>query len=298
MILLTGATGFLGSRLLESLLTNDHEVVALKRSFSNQSRIKNLLNHAKLHIIDIDQTEPSLVFDQYSIDTIIHTATEYGRSNTPVFRILEANLILPLQLAEIGIEHGVTCFINTDSYFNKDNHSYSNLLDYSLSKKSLLSWLSPLSKRLKIINVVLEHLYGPYDSKLKFVESLIHQIAIEKVPRVPLTYGHQKRDFVYLDDAVSAYLKLIEYGHTHDFAFKTFEIGTGRSVQVRDIAETIKTLSNSPSILGYGDLPYRGDEIMDSKADISQLKEVGWSPSTQLQEGISKILFQYGIHNV
>lgn len=297
MILLTGATGFLGSRLLESLIANGHEVVAIKRSFSNTSRIEKLLDHDRLHIFNIDKIEPSKLFDLFPIDTIVHTATEYGRNNTPIFRILEANLILPLQLAEVGIEYGVKCFINTDSYFNKDNHSYTNLLDYSLSKKSLLSWLQSLSKRLKIINVVLEHLYGPHDSKSKFVESLIQQIAIEKVARVPLTYGHQKRDFVFLDDVVAAYLKLIEYGRAHDFSFKTFEVGTGQSVQVRDMAEIIKALSNSPTVLGYGDIPYRGDEIMDSKADISQLNELGWSQSTQMKEGILKILNEYGVKN-
>jgi CDP-paratose synthetase len=297
MILLTGATGFLGGRLLETLISNGHEVVAIKRSFSDTSRIEKLLNHDRLHVFNIDQVEPKKIFDQYPIDTIIHTATEYGRNETPVFRILEANLILPLRLAEIGIENGVKCFINTDSYFNKDHHSYSHLLNYSLSKKSLLIWLKQLSKRLKIINVVLEHLYGPYDSKSKFVENLIQQIAVKKVERIPLTHGHQKRDFIYLDDVVSAYLKAIDYGRSHEFTFKTLEVGTGQSVQVRDFAETIKAISNSPTVLGYGDMDYRADEIMDSKADISQLHELGWAPTTQMRDGIVKILAAYGVNN-
>jgi CDP-paratose synthetase len=114
---------------------------------------------------------------------------------------------------------------------------------------------------------------------------------------VSLTHGHQKRDFVYLDDVVSAYLKLIEYGRSHEFSFKTFEVGTGQSVQIRDFAETIKAISNSPTVLGYGDIPYRADEIMDSKADISQLHELGWSPTTYVQEGILKILDEYGVKN-
>lgn len=296
MILLTGTTGFLGSRLLISLLANGYEVVAIKRSFSNTSKIKICLDNDKLHLFDIDLFDPIELFKKYSIDTIIHTATEYGRGETPVFKILEANLILPLRLAELGINNGVRCFINTDSYFNKGNSSYSNLLNYSLSKKSLLIWLNQLSNKLKIINVVLEHIYGPHDSDSKFVESLIQQIAIQKVPRVALTHGHQKRDFVYLDDVVSAYLKLVEYGRNHDFLFKTFELGTGQSTQIRDFAETIKTLSNSPTILGFGDIPYRADEIMTSSADISQLRELGWSPTISMQEGIGRVLSEYKVN--
>lgn len=296
MILLTGATGFLGSRLLAVLLAKGYEVVVLKRSFSDISKIKNSLDHNKLHLFDIDLTDPRVLFETYSIDTIIHTATEYGRGETPVFKILEANLILPLRLAELGIENGARCFINTDSYFNKSNNSYSNLLNYSLSKKSLLVWLKQLSSRIRVINVTLEHMYGPGDSQSKFVEHLIQQIAVKHVSRVHLTHGHQKRDFVYVDDVTEAFLKLIEYGRMHEFTFKNFEVGTGGSVQVRDFVRVIKDLSQSKTILGFGDIEYRSDEIMDSKADISALAELGWTPKIGVREGLSRILHCYGIN--
>lgn len=297
MILLTGATGFLGSRLLERLLLAQHEVVAVKRSFSNTSRIEKHLGQSALHLFDIDRADPKDLFDRFSIDTIIHTATEYGRNKTPVFRILEANLILPLRLAELGIESGVGCFINTDSYFNKDNFSYSHLLNYSLSKKSFVEWLKKLSSKLKIVNVVLEHIYGPNDSREKFVEGLVQQIAVEKIPHVSLTHGHQKRDFVYVDDAIAAYLLLVEYARAHDFSFKTIEVGTGQSLEIRYFADTLKAMSNSPTVLGYGDIPYRGDEIMDSRADISQLQELGWAPKVSLNEGLKKILEAYEVRS-
>lgn len=293
MILLTGSTGFLGSRLLGKLLSVGEEVVAVKRSFSDTARIAALLDHPKLHLVDLDLVDPASLFTDYAIDTIVHTATQYGRQGTPIYSILEANLILPLRLAELGIKNGVRCFINTDSYFNKNNSSYSNLLDYSLSKKSLLTWLQKLSSQLKIINVVLEHIYGPHDSESKFVESLIRQIGVRRVDRVALTHGHQKRDFVFLDDVVDAYVTLIEHGRTHDFRFKDFEVGTGSSTQIRDFAIAVKTLSGSNTELGFGDIDYRSDEIMNSAADISQLKELGWRPSTSIEDGVASILAAY-----
>ena len=296
MILLTGATGFLGSRLLAGLLAQGHEVVVIKRSFSDTTKIQDSLGNAKLHLFDIDLADPQSVFEKYSIDTIIHTATEYGRGETPVFRILEANLILPLRLAELGIANGVRCFINTDSYFNKGNSSYSNLLNYSLSKKSLLVWLRQLSSRIRVINVTLEHMYGPGDSESKFVENLIQQIAVKQVPRIHLTHGHQKRDFVYVDDVVTAFIKLIEYGQTHEFTFKNFEVGTSKSVQVRDFAQMVKDLTRSATVLGFGDIEYRSDEIMNSKADISALTELGWQPTIEIREGLSRILHHYNVN--
>ena len=137
MILLTGATGFLGSQLLIGLLDNNYEVVALKRSFSNTERISRVLNNKKLYLVDIDLVDPREFFKMYSIDTIIHTATEYGKNETPMFKTLEANLLLPLRLAELGISKGVKTFINTDTFSNKGKSSHSILLDYSSSKKSL-----------------------------------------------------------------------------------------------------------------------------------------------------------------
>jgi nucleoside-diphosphate-sugar epimerase len=249
-------------------------------------------------MFDIDREDPKTLFQKHLVDTIIHTATEYGRGSTPLYSILEANLLLPLHLAELGVQCGVKCFINTDSFFNKANNSYSNLLNYSLSKKSLLIWLEKISNNLKIINVVLEHIYGPYDGDSKFVESVIRQIAVQRAQRVELTHGHQRRDFVYIDDVVSAYLKLVEYGRNHDFSFKVFGLGTGESSQVRDFVTQIKTQSGSPTELGFGDLPYRADEIMTSVADISALRDLGWGPTVTVNEGIRRVLLTYDVNPV
>ena len=220
-IVLTGVTGFLGSALLRALLVHNYQVIGVKRSTSDTWRIQDVETHPRLNLFDIDRTDPAEIFAQQRVDAIVHTATDYGRDGSPVYKILEANLILPIRLAELGIHAGTQLFINTDSYFNKGNHSYSHLLNYSLSKKSLLIWLGQISKRLKIINAVLEHIYGPFDGQAKFVETLIQQIAFQRRDRVSLTHGHQKRDFIYIDDVVDAFLKLVQFGLTHEFSFKS-----------------------------------------------------------------------------
>lgn len=296
LIVLTGATGFLGSNLLGKLLVNGYEVAATVRTNSSLARIEKWTGHKNIKLYNIEKTNPRSIFEENKIDAIVHTATEYGRGATAISKILEANLVLPIRLIELGIEHATSCFINTDSYFNKTGSSYSNLLNYSLSKKSLLVWLGQLSNQIRIVNVMLEHMYGSGDSRSKFVENLIQEIAVERIPRVHLTHGHQKRDFVYVDDVADAFMKLIEYGRTHEFTFKSFEVGSGESIQVRDFAQTIKKLSHSSSELGFGDIQYRSDEIMDSKADICAMAELGWSPSIGIQEGMSRILNCYGVN--
>ena len=210
MILLTGATGFLGSTILRKLALAGYEIVAVKRSTSSCFRINDLLGLKNIHLFDINTQSPKDLFDIYAVDTIIHTATEYGRKGAPLCDILNANLLLPLQLAELGSEYKVNSFINTDSFFNKPSKSYSHLLNYSLSKKSLLAWLDNMKNSLKIVNVVLEHIYGPHDGEAKFTEMIIRNVAINQVESLQLTHGHQKRDFVYVDDVADAFISILQ----------------------------------------------------------------------------------------
>jgi len=293
-ILLTGATGFLGSHLLKAILAkSNNEVSILKRSFSNIDRIKEELRNDRVSFFDIDNCNLEDVFSKNKFDSIVHTATEYGRDGGSIHAILGVNIVFPVALIELAIEHNVKTFINTDSYFNKEESNYSNLLNYSLSKKSLLVWLKKLSDKIQIINVRLEHMYGPYDSQSKFVEMLFQEIALNKVDRIKLTHGHQKRDFVFIDDITNAYLTLIKYGNDCNFSYKSFEIGSGKSVEVRQLALMIKELSNSPTVLGFGDIEYRSDEMMSSAADIKPITELGWDCNTPLRDGVKNILKLY-----
>ena len=292
-IILTGATGFMGSHLLKRLLKDGYRASIIKRSFSNTYRVRELLLHENLSIHNIDLTDIEEIFKYRKVDTIVHAATDYGRKDGSIHKILEANVILPVKLIEMGIKYGVKTFLNTDTYFNKDNNNYSNLLHYSLSKRSLLIWLKQLSSRIQILNACLEHIYGPYDSDSKFVEMLFQRIVVKKIPRVSMTHGHQRRDFIYIDDVVDAYVTLIKYADRHSFSYRNFEIGSGKCWEIRELAQKIKTSSGSPTELGYGDIPYRSDEIMESQADIRQIAELGWNPLVSLDEGIEKILRAY-----
>ena len=290
-ILLTGATGFLGSHILKGIINKtENTVIVLKRSFSNVSRINSLVNNSRVSFYDIDKYSLEEVFKDNDIDVIIHCATNYGRTDNSSYEVLETNLMLPVKLLDLAVKFGVKTFINTDSYFNKDNMSYSYLLNYSLSKKSLLLWLKYFSHRLKIVNMVLEHIYGEDDNKSKFVYQMLDNIVVKQVKSIDLTYGDQKRDFIYVDDVVDAYIKILDYSQNHAFRFKSFDIGTGQAVSIKDFVQSIKLISESPTILNFGALPYREDEIMCSKADIIDLSDIGWYPKYSYKEALMKIV--------
>ncbi|MBO6218734.1 MAG: NAD-dependent epimerase/dehydratase family protein [Treponema sp.] len=297
-ILITGATGFLGSRLLHKLLdSGQYNIIIFKRSFSDTVRLSDIIDRKKIKYIDLDIVNENYYkdfFASHTIDIIIHCATYYGReASVSITKVLETNLMFPLSLIEEAVKHGLKLFINTDSYFNKPNQTYKTLLDYSLSKKTLNLWLEYIATKVKVANLRLEHIYGENDSPTKFVEAMIRKIAFKKEDSIALTYGQQLRDFIYIDDVCDAYIAVLNNYKKYSFHYLTFEVGTGKTCSIRKFVETIKKISDSSSKLEFGKLPYREDEIMSSYADTCFLQNLGWHPKTTIEQGIEKIIQHY-----
>ncbi|MFC1566310.1 NAD-dependent epimerase/dehydratase family protein [bacterium] len=284
-ILLTGATGFLGSNLLKRLVaeTENYNVIVLKRSFSNTFRINSIIDKIKYY--DLDKlTNVDLVFKENKIDTIIHCATIYGRREIEPLSLIEANLILPLQLLEIGCKNGVKTFINTDTILDKRVNLY------SLSKSQFRDWLTVYKEKMVCLDVALEHFYGPMDDKSKFVTFIIESL-LENVDKLELTKGEQERDFIYIDDVVDAFIKILNKSKDLDKGYYDYEIGTGKNIKIKDFIELVKQIvGNDKTILNFGVLPYRKFEIMKHDVNIREIKKLGWSPKISLEDGLRKIV--------
>jgi CDP-paratose synthetase len=281
-ILLTGATGFLGARILEDLVNRGHSVIVLKRSFSDTSRIRPLLEKVRTH--DIDRGPLRKLFEEAKVGTIIHCATNYGRKSIEPTQIIEANLLLPLTLLQLAREFGTRCFINTDSILDR------KVSHYSLSKKQFLEWLKLFSKDLSCVNVALEHFYGPFDDPSKFVSKIVGEL-LRNVPRIDLTVGVQKRDFVYVDDVVAAFRHVQEFASHQAAGYFPFEVGSGELVRIRDFVELVKKLSgNTKTELKFGAIPLRENEVMESRLDLSALNALGWKPQVALEKGLSQMI--------
>jgi len=285
-ILLTGVTGFLGSHLAKNLLASGYEVVALKRKSSSLHRIASVASN--IAFIDTDELDYEHLFrDCGKVDTIIHTATCYGRNDESVSEIFSANTEFPLRLLDAGNRAGVEVFLNTDTILDK----YLNL--YSLSKNQLLQWgkFFSIHEKIRFGNIRLEHFYGPGDDSTKFSTYVINS-CMENVPELRLTKGEQKRDFIYIDDVVSAYMVLLEKMDSLEKSFAEFDVGSGKSVPIRTFVEKVHRLADSRTHLAFGALPYREGEVMHSEADISGLNALGWSCRYDLETGLKHVIEQ------
>ena len=288
-ILLTGATGFLGSHLLDSFVAEGHEVSVLKRSTSETWRIDHLLH--KIISYNIDQVNLKTIFQKIKPEIIVHTACSYGRKNESLIDIVNSNLIFGLDLLEESINSNVNTFINTDSLLPR------NLNDYSLSKAQFTDWLQKRSDKIQVVNFKIEHMYGVKDDTKKFLPWLINEM-INGNDDIYLTSGIQKRDFIYISDVVSAYNLVIEKRKSLSY-WNEFDIGTNVFTEVKDfvlkIAGELERSYNREilSRLKFGAIPYRSGDIMSPLLDNTKLIALGWQQSVVIADGVQKIIKYY-----
>jgi nucleoside-diphosphate-sugar epimerase len=283
-VLLTGATGFLGSHLCRALIERGHTVEAIRRHSSDLSRLGPLAGQVRWHCAPDGLEAP---FSGPNIpDAVIHCATLYGRHGESPVLMLEANTLLPVRLYHLAAQRGVPLFLNTDTILDPA------LNLYALGKHQAVQWLMRAGGPTRVLNLKVQHFYGPGDDPAKFITWLVTQ-CLANVPEIRLTDGRQQRDFIYVSDVVGAMLALLECeapGSGPGGGFATYEIGSGNPVALRDLVELIHKLTGSRSRLSFGAVPYRPGEPMLTRADTAALRALGWRPQVQLPEGLARTI--------
>ncbi|MCM7588842.1 NAD-dependent epimerase/dehydratase [Enterobacter chuandaensis] len=280
---MTGATSFIGTHLLECLIEEGYSVTALKRPTSEPTVVNALIQW--MNINDIER----LCNPSESFNSIIHIATDYGRNGSPMSEQYKCNVLLPLKLLELMPVFKTKLFISTDSFFGKYEKNYGYMRSYMASKRHFLELSKIYAEEHKdvcFINLRLEHVYGERDKAGKLIPNVINKMKNDE--NVDCTTAEQKRDFIYIDDVVSAYMKVLN--ETHSSGYYDVEVGTGQSVELKKVFELIKKEINSNSKINYGAIKMRDDEIMESHANTSFLTRLGWHAKYSLSEGLEKML--------
>lgn len=281
-ILLTGATGYLGSHLAHRLRP-EFDLCLLKRRTSNTFRIDSVLD--QVTCVNIENGIPESLFREQKIFGIIHCATNYGRDSDDLNDTIDANLILPLRLLKIAIDYEVEFFINTDTVLDK------RINYYSLSKSQFKDWFLFFSDRIKSINVELEHFYGEGDDPSKFVSKIINDLVSNESKDLLLTLGEQKRSFIYINDVVDAFQRILSNVPSFPKAYLSYQVGSSTHISIRDFVTLTKKLcGNTQTQLIFGALPYRKNEVMEVNIDLNPLKKLGWSDRVSLQEGLVRTI--------
>lgn len=292
-ILITGATGFLGSKITELFLADGCRVIILVHKRSSLKKLNTLNNHPRLFKVFLGEDDLRKCFSKYNIEAIVHTATCYGRNNEPWYEIAKVNLLLPLNLLVLGEQFGVKCFINADTFFNDKMKFASNESFYVKTKKNLLEIVRDATRQIKVkfINMRIEHMYGPDDGHEKFIPYIIKEL-LSNIKSIPFTKGEQKRDYVFINDVAEAFLQTFKNYPTLK-TYEEFGIGFGRSISIKEVAEYLKKITGSKSSLKFGELAYRENEVMDSEANLSNNKKINWRATIDWYEGLQKTVNFY-----
>lgn len=273
-ILITGINGFLGSHLAVAL-SSEYNIIGLEYSLENLYRIEHL--NFKLYSTKNGINQD--IFTDQKIDIILHTATLYGKNNEDIIQMFNANLYLPLNLLDYALKYGCQLFINTDTVLDRFVSSY------ALTKRQFQEWLYFRKNAIKITNMRLEHFYGPGASNLNFITSMISRLENNE-PQIDLTLGEQKRNFVYIEDVVSAFLTVIKKQHLLENSYTSFQVCTDQLVSIKELVVLLKKLTKSRSALNFGAVPYRENELMHSEANNSDLLSLGWTPIYSIEDGL------------
>lgn len=288
-ILLTGATGFLGKQLLADFLYQNYQVLVAKRASTNMNPLYQ--QFGQLDAWNIEGEELVNMFRTHpNIDAIVHAATDYGRDESKPTSTFWANEVFPIRLLELAIQYKVALFVNIDTFFNTNKAVYDHLGAYALSKRHFQEWGLHCASAGKIsfANLRLFHLYGPGDGLEKFVPAITKRCLAGDT--IDLSSGEQKRDFIHINDAVSAIAAVLKAELGRGNSYRHYDVGTGTSVSIKDFMKIVQRMSGNGAILNFGALPTRKGEFQDSCADTNALNMLGWKPKVELETGIQSVV--------
>lgn len=272
-----GAFGFLGSRLT-SYFESRHTVIGLARKRNNEATINNIIYSTENNWIEkIVEFEPNI---------IINTIACYGRHNEPATALIESNILMPIRVLE-SISSLDAVFINCGTSLPPNTSLYA----YTKQKANELAAAIIDKVCGKYIELKLEHFYGAFDGDDKFTSMVIRR-CLSNQP-VKLTSGLQQRDFLYIKDLLTAFDCIIN--NVNNFPkFHSIEVGSGKAISIREYVETVKNITKSNSIIEFGVVKERANELMYSCADIAELEKIGWKREFSLVDALTEIIEEEG----
>jgi len=296
----TGATGFIGSFLVRKLLSDGHEVVAVIRNPKAEStwRITDILSDLTIITADLSNATAYREFRAIKPDAIFHLAWDgVGSAERNSSKQITRNVITTLQMLEfceqvccpvfVGLgsqaEYGIATGALTEDFVCAPVTSYG-------TAKHAISLMANKFREITDTRVVWFRLfsaYGPMDDPGHLIPMLIKTLLAGDRPS--LTKCEQKWDYLYVTDAVDALIRGV-----NSIAAGIFNLGSGQSQPLRDIVKLARDLVDPALQIGFGDIPYRPDQVMHLEADISRLHEAtGWKPRVGIDDGLKATVAWY-----
>ncbi len=290
-ILVTGSAGFLGQHLIRRLIREGAQITSWDRESLGQTQAVDLNNasHIRRRLM---QLSPEIVY---------HLAGRVDLARTPEMTALcieeniaaTANLLWGLSgLAVSAVVFPSTTEVYGDGQIPFDeSQSVQAPSPYAVSKiaaEELCRFFMRVFQ-MPIVIVRLSTIYGPGQSQARFIPSLIKAASTNAV--FPMTSGLQRRDFLYVEDAVEGLIRAAAIPLARG---ETINLGGASAVSLREVVEEIRRILKTDWQPRYGDLPQRAGERQEWLCKLDKAKNLlGWQPPTLLSEGLRKAVAFY-----
>tara|TARA_B000000565_G_scaffold221596_1_gene176344 strand:+ start:892 stop:1818 length:927 start_codon:yes stop_codon:yes gene_type:complete len=301
--LVTGGCGFIGSNLVDDLVSSGHrvEVIDDLSAVSNNKFYYN--DKASYHKVDIlNEEKINDIFKSFSPNVVFHLAAK-SRIQTTIENPLlccDVNFKGTANILEMSKIHGVdrVIFSSTSSTYGLKNECPLRedmrkdcLNPYSVSKsgaEDLCKMYNDLYS-LKTITFRYFNVYGqrqPLKGQYAPVIGIFYRQKANAEPMTVVGDGLQTRDYTNVSDVVRANILALETNDDQVFG-EIFNVGSGTSYSVLDICNMIGGQ--------YKHIPERIGEVRETLADISKIRKMlGYQPTIKLEDWINEENLKYG----
>jgi nucleoside-diphosphate-sugar epimerase len=272
-VLLTGATGFIGSHVARELLRRGHEVHASVRPGSDRRRLRDVESRIVFHDGAMDsvpvEADVTVHLAWYAVPGKYLTAPENRDC-------LESSRRLLGKLQGRAVFAG-TCFEFelTEKPLREDSPTKPLTL-YAECKDALRR---EVEARPDSAWVRFFYQYGPWEDPRRLVPAVITAQLKGEPSRV--TPGDQRSDYLHVEDVASAVCSVAE-----SRVQGCVNIGSGQAPSVREIVTKITDIGGRPELIQWGAYPQKPTDPMLIRADNTKLRSTGWSPRYDLDQGL------------
>lgn len=297
-VLLTGATGFLGSHVAEILSKKGIEIVALKRATSNIWRCSTFVNNIIWIDFD-DQGEWKKKVTSHSPSEIIHCAwvgvESKDRNN---WSLQSKNIELLVNLLEITqfLKLEKFVFLGSQAEYGNIGHKVSEdqvvnpLSAYASIKLGCLHILKTFSdlNNLNWVWLRVFSVFGERESPAWLIPTVINSMKAQS--EMNFTWGEQKYAYLYAGDFAKILLSIVE----NKIASGVYNVSGNQALSLKLLLTKLRDLINPSFILNFGVIPYRTNQPMHVEGDITKLaNEIGVINFTDFDVALSKTLNYY-----
>jgi CDP-glucose 4,6-dehydratase len=310
-VFVTGATGLVGSCLCLRLLEQGAQVVALVRDWDPQSEFIRSCTVQRCSVVSgclEDYSTLARAVAEHEVDTVFHLGAQaivgtalrsplatYEANIRGSYNLLEAcrvhrDLVQRIVVASSDKAYGEASVLPyTEDMPANGRHPY----DVSKSCTDLLAMTSAETYGLPLAIARCGNIYGAGDLNWSRIVPGTIRLALEGQPPRLRSDGTFTRDYLYLEDVVSAYLALAEASNTPEAQGEAFNFSPERPLTVLEIVRAVLEAVGRPELEPLIENTARA-EIKDQFLDAGKAERIlGWKPAFSLQAGLQETVAWY-----